>query len=576
DFESQVYHRDGRVIWVSERAQGIRDAAGRLIGFEGTTVDITEREQAEENQRRRVRELEALNVVSAALRSARTVEEALPILLDQTLVALGCEDGEITLYDPSIGRLRVAQARGWFRGLNAPLVKPGEGITGSVFVSGQAHHIVEFARDPLQFPEAAGQIPRGWGGACAPIRSTMETVGVLCVSVPLPNQVSPEEMKLLQSLADMAGTALQRMKLYEETARHLARLQALQSVDRAIASSLDKRVTLNILLDQVVSQLDVDAAGVLLLKPSSLTLEYAAGRGFRSRVYRESAVRLGEGLAGRAALDQKIVGHQDITASKDFLRMDLMAEEGLTCYYAAPLIAKGQALGVLELFLRSPREPDKEWLDFFATLADQAAIAIDNIRLFEDLQQSNIELTLAYDATIEGWSRAMDLRDEETEGHTQRVTDLTMQLARAMGLSDREIVQFRRGALLHDIGKMGVPDQILLKPDKLTDEEWEIMRRHPQFAYDMLAPIPYLKPALDIPYCHHEKWDGSGYPRGLKGEQIPLAARLFAVVDVYDALTSDRPYRAAWSKEKTLDYIRGQSGAHFDPRVAELFLRLME
>jgi len=167
------------------------------------------------------------------------------------------------------------------------------------------------------------------------------------------------------------------------------------------------------------------------------------------------------------------------------------------------------------------------------------------------------------------------LRDKETEGHTQRVTELTLKLARAMGLTNSDLVHIRRGALLHDIGKMGVPDGILFKEGPLTEEEWKIMRQHPRFAYEMLSPIEYLRPALDIPYCHHEKWDGSGYPRGLKGEEIPLAARLFAVVDVYDALTSDRPYRPAWPRQKTLEHIRQLSGSHFDPQVVETFMELL-
>jgi putative two-component system response regulator len=199
-------------------------------------------------------------------------------------------------------------------------------------------------------------------------------------------------------------------------------------------------------------------------------------------------------------------------------------------------------------------------------------------KLLEDrvnLEQVHLQLLAAYDATIEGWSRAMDLRDKETEGHTQRVTLLSEKLARLAGISEVGLIFFRRGALLHDIGKLGVPDAILLKPDKLTAEEWDIMRQHPQYAYDMIHPIEYLRPALDIPYCHHEKWDGSGYPRGLKGEEIPLAARIFAIIDVWDALTSDRPYRPAWDEEKTREYINEQSGKHFDPHIVELFNKLM-
>ncbi len=193
----------------------------------------------------------------------------------------------------------------------------------------------------------------------------------------------------------------------------------------------------------------------------------------------------------------------------------------------------------------------------------------------KDLQRSNMELKLAYDTTIEGWSRALDLRDKETEGHSQRVTVMTLKLAQASGMTEEELTQVRRGALLHDIGKMGVPDHILLKPDKLTDEEWVVMCKHPTFVFELLSPIAYIRPALDIPYCHHEKWDGTGYPRGLKGEEIPLAARLFAVVDVYDALRSDRPYRQAWGEEKVREHILAGSGTHFDPQVVEVFLKMM-
>jgi putative nucleotidyltransferase with HDIG domain len=209
-------------------------------------------------------------------------------------------------------------------------------------------------------------------------------------------------------------------------------------------------------------------------------------------------------------------------------------------------------------------------------LGGQAAIAIENSMLFQDLQRSNFELAIAYDATIEGWSRALDLRDRETEGHTQRVTDMTLKLARKMGLSEARLILIKRGALLHDIGKMGVPDYILHKPEQLSEEELSIMRKHPQLAYDMLEPIAYLKYALHIPYCHHEKWDGSGYPRGLAGTQIPLEARLFAIVDVWDAITTDRPYRKRWPRKKALQYIRAESGKHFDPKLVEVFLEEME
>ncbi len=195
--------------------------------------------------------------------------------------------------------------------------------------------------------------------------------------------------------------------------------------------------------------------------------------------------------------------------------------------------------------------------------------------LVQEHNTSQQRLT-TYDVTLEGLSRALDLRDKETEGHSQRVTELAVRLARAMGVPKRDVTQIRWGALLHDIGKMGIPDAILLKPARLTDDEWEIMRRHPVYAYQLLSPMPYLRPLLDIPYCHHEKWDGTGYPRGLKGEDIPLTARIFAVADVWDALRSDRPYRPAWTAHKAREYIRDQAGTHFDPKVVDVFLQLVD
>ncbi len=369
----------------------------------------------------------------------------------------------------------------------------------------------------------------------------------------------------------------ERKRAEEQIERQIQHLSALRTIDNAIAGSLDLRLTLNVALEQIVAQLGVDAADVLLLNPYTQTLEYASGRGFRSKAIERSRLRLGEGHVGRAALERQTVHVPDLSAViKDFVRAELLSAEDFVTFTGVPLIAKGEVKGVLEVFHRTSFNAGTEWLEFIETLAEQVAIAIDSAQLFTSLQRSNVDLVMAYDATIEGWSRALDLRDEETEGHTQRVTELTLQLARAMGtFGESELVHVRRGALLHDIGKMGIPDSILLKPGPLTDEEWVIMRKHPQYAFEMLSPIAYLRPALDIPDCHHEKWDGSGYPRGLKGEQIPLAARIFAVIDVYDALTSDRLYRKAWSKAKVLEHIRAGSGSHFDPQVVEAFLRMV-
>ena len=386
-----------------------------------------------------------------------------------------------------------------------------------------------------------------------------------------------DELLLLQGLADQAALAIINTRLYKDAHRRLENLQALRAIDIAITTNRDLQEMLHVLLDQITNQLHVDAAVILLLDETKGQLEFGTSQGFQTSTLRFTSLRIGEGMAGRAAQQRQVIHIRDLRIDPQTLvNASSLVKEGFISYFAAPLISQGKVKGVLEIFHRALRDPDKEWLDFLEALAGQAAIAIENTTLFEDLQSTNDELSQAYDSTIEGWSHALDLRDKETEGHTRRVTELTLELARVFGFSDAELIHVRRGALLHDIGKMGVPDKILLKAGVLTPEEWDIMRQHPVYAHELLLPINYLRPVLDIPYCHHEKWDGSGYPRGLKEEKIPLIARIFAVVDVWDALTSDRPYRAAWAPEKVLAHIQEGAGQHFDPHVLEIFVDFMK
>jgi putative nucleotidyltransferase with HDIG domain len=405
-----------------------------------------------------------------------------------------------------------------------------------------------------------------------------ELIGSLnAVTIDEKRDFTKDELHLLQGMAYQAALAIINTRLYKDARRRLENLQALRAIDVAITTNHDLQETLNVLLDQITKQLQVDAAVILLLDETKQQLEFGASRGFQTSTLRYTSLRIGEGMAGRAAQQQQIIHVRDLRIDPQTLvHSPTLAREGFTSYYAAPLIAQGRVKGVLEIFHRARLDPDQEWLDFLEALSGQTAIAIENTTLFEDLQHSNEELSQAYDSTIEGWSHALDLRDKETEGHTRRVTELTLELARAFGFSDAELIHIRRGALLHDIGKMGVPDKILLKEGSLTPDEWEIMRQHPGFAHEMLQPIHYLRQALDVPYCHHEKWDGSGYPRKLKGEEIPLIARIFAVVDVWDALTSDRPYRSAWAPEKVLAHIQEGAGQHFDPQVVEVFIKFIQ
>jgi PAS domain S-box-containing protein len=572
NFEARFYRKDRSIFWARYSARIYPDKGW----IEGVAEDITEQKKSEEQKKRRLAEFELLNRVTSALQVARTVADAAPIFVRETLAALDFPAGSVWIYDAPSGELRMEAAEGWITGLPVKALKPDEGIAGLVFSSGKTYISEDFSTDKATHPDMKAAIPLGWGGVAVPIQALEGPAGVFFVSYPSSRRVQAEEVSLLESLARMAGIAIHRMALHDETLRKLGQLQTMRTIDQTIANILDLRFALDIICAQVQEKLAVDAVGILVYSPHELTLNWAAGRGFRGAAYRHAGARLGEDYAGRTALEQRVIVVDDIRhCEPPFARQAALAGEDFVAYAAAPLVTKGKVKGVMEVFQRSPARRGKDWLEFFESLALQAAIAIDNLQLFESLQRSQVELMSAYDAVIEGWARALDLRDKEMEGHTRRVTDLTEAVARAMGVSDPQILQMRRGALLHDVGKIGIPDSILLKPGKLTEEEWEVMRRHPRLAYEMLSAIRYLAPAVEIPYCHHEKWDGTGYPRGLKGEQIPLAARIFAVVDVYDAMTSDRPYRKARTRQEALDYIRNEGGRHFDPKVVEVFMRVV-
>jgi putative nucleotidyltransferase with HDIG domain len=361
-------------------------------------------------------------------------------------------------------------------------------------------------------------------------------------------------------------------------------------VGRAINSSLGLNRVLEEVMDTLISLMRAER-GFLMLRDSNGELSIRIARGIDHINLDGDAFRVSKTIVGRVAASCEPVLTTNAQEDPRFENQMSVAAYHLRSILCAPLKLKSELIGVLYVDNRAHagifQESD---LGLITAFADQAAVAIHNARLFEDLQRSNrelektnfkleaanLELKIAYEATLNGWVHALDLRDKETEGHTQRVTILTERLARAMGVEGDQLLHIRRGALLHDIGKMAIPDGILLKQGALTDEERALIREHPTIAYKLLRPIEFLLPAINIPYCHHEKWDGTGYPLGLKKEEIPFDARIFAVIDVWDALTSDRPYRPALPHDEVRQRIKVDSGKHFDPRVVEAFLDMKD
>jgi PAS domain S-box-containing protein/putative nucleotidyltransferase with HDIG domain len=543
DFEAQIRRRDGSLLWISENARAVRDTDGTVLYYEGTVQDITARKRTET--------------------TLRESEQQIRTLFEATAVGITLVDmqGQILRSNPAF-----QQIMGYTE----------EELTGTAFARlthpDDAPANIQCQWDLQEGLRDSYQVEKRF--SC---QDGCTIWANLSMSLVRDGEGAPHfAIAIVEDISDRHRTRQSILALNQHLERRVQRIAALHQIDLAIMASPNMESTLGLLLEQARTQLGMDAAAVLLRDPATDTLKYAAGSGLHHSLRDCAPQPMTFGPAGRAAREQCVVPMPNLAWKPEVFSDDpQMAAEGFVWYWAVPLIAKGEVKGVLELFGRHRIETDPEWQECLEVLAGQAAIAIDSATMFRDLQRTNHELAEAYEATIEGWGRALDLRDQETEGHSRRVTDLAERLARRLGFDEAEMVHVRRGSLLHDIGKMGVPDRILLKTEGLTPTEWHTMRKHPQDAYDMLSPITFLRPALAIPYGHHEKWDGTGYPRGLKGEEIPLAARLFAIVDVWDALRSDRPYRFAWSEAQTLDHVRRLSGTHFDPAVVEAFLEMM-
>ncbi len=561
----RILTKEGEVRWLDFSAARV-ELSGKPAIL-GIGLDITEAKERELT-------LEGFARLSIALRQSQDLKEMMERGLDTAMAILEAQAGGLLLYEGNPPRLAAEVCRGWLEGL-PPAPTPAEKSLVARALAGEVVLSPDLKNDPRTREVARPLIPEGHSGLALPLLAGKEAVGVLLLSWPHPHIPGPREVERAQILAEAMGNAFRRASLREKLAQRLEHLEALRAVDQATAASLDLGPTLEVFLAQAL-RLPLDAVALFLYRKEEKALVLQGAKGFLTPKDRlPQRIPLGVGHVGRAALEGRVVQVADLSQEPG-AHPSFTLEEGLVAEEAYPLFAKGRLLGVLAAFTRRPWDLAPEEEEFLEALVGQGTIALDNALTFQALQRSQRELEAAYDLTLWGWAKAVELRDQETAGHTERVTELTLRLALALGVPEEDLEHIRRGAILHDVGKLGIPDAILLKPGPLTEEEWAVMRKHPVYAHEWLSGIPFLRKALEIPYAHHERWDGSGYPRGLKGEAIPFPARIFAVVDVYDALTSDRPYRRAWPRAKALAYLQEQASKQFDPEVVTAFLRLVE
>jgi HD-GYP domain-containing protein (c-di-GMP phosphodiesterase class II) len=523
---------------------------------------------------RHFQEAETLRQAAEAITSSLDIQQVLNSILDNLNRVIPFDSAGVFLIENDQVRLTAYKGMPVNGNVTDQLYPSDNALFIEIWQSGRPLILKDAQLDP-RYKKWVVDRTRGWMGV--PLITRGNIIGYITIDSLKVEAYKEHDANLAMTFAHQAAVAIENARLYERGEQQIRQLTVLRDIDSAISSSFDLRITLNLLIGYAIRELNADAIAILLYNPDLKSLFLYTSTGLTNK--QSNAVphiRIGEGLAGHVILERKIVQVADLANSTGFQPAPYIVGDTFKSYIGVPLISKGQIKGVVEVYTRNENNPAPDWLNFLQTLAGQAAIAIDNVQLFRNLQRSNQELILAYDTTLAGWGRALELRDKETQGHTDRVVELTLELARRIGVDGEELTHIMRGTLLHDIGKMGIPDNILHKPGPLTEEEWAIMKQHPQYAYDLMNPIPYLRHSLEIPYAHHERWDGSGYPRGLKGEDIPLAARIFAVVDIWDALLYERVYRDAWPEDKVIEYLKSTAGIELDPAIVETFLELIE
>ncbi len=551
-----------------EMRQQLKAARDELAAWTG---------ELEHRVQQRTWELSTLVALSTRLRAARNLEEMLPLILHRAVEVARGDAGILLLLDDERNEAIVRAAYGWLttvQGIHFPL-RDSE-FENCVRTGGMCS--VAELRAKLDWPpllqEVLDRMETGLGIA---LRTVDEAVGIIVVSGSSPHLLTEEEIRLLQAIADLAANAIQRTTLFEKAVQRADQQARLLRFSRELLQVMEVQHVVNRAATLATELLEADFSAVLLAEEGDHRLMLVSGTGWLPASGAPLRVRIGDdSLTGYALQHKQPVAVEDSTMDGQLQISPVPPGRVVRSALAVPMLASAQTIGVLLVYERKQRCFTSEDTRLLALIANHTALALERIRLFRAEQARAQELEEAYLGTVLALANAIDAKDTYTGGHGERLAELALAVGRAMGLSPAELEDLRWAALLHDVGKIGVPDAILQKPGPLAPEEWAIMRRHPITGAEILAPIPRLQRVAAIVRAHHERWDGKGYPDGLVGEAIPLEARILAVVDAYSAITDERIYKRARSHEEALAELRRCAGSQFDPRVVEVFLRLME
>jgi len=557
------------VLVVHGSSQGVFDdeETALLEDLADSIAYAIESLEATEQRRRRANELALLNDLTRTALEASDVVSLAAALEHRLTDAIDQGCCRLILWDEERRRIAhrsepIGEGDGFF---------PGADAVEAVLDAGTPVTCDDLG---VPLPESSSADPTELPGSSIlglPLIASEQRLGVAFLVFDGGRTCLKNDLSQAEQVAGHVALAVARTRAMEADQQRVQTLLALHETGVDLAGRRDLHGLLEAIVDRACRLLETSMGGLYLLEPDGLRLTVAKGV---LEPYIGRCLEIGEGASGKAVERRRQVVVDDYQRWAD--RAPMYRDLPVRSVISAPILWHDDVLGALHLEHIDVGRFGRQARELVNLFADQAAVAIANARLFDDLGQANVELAQAYDSTLEGWVRALDLRDQETEGHTQRVTEMTLRLAREVDVPEHELVHYRRGALLHDIGKIGIPDRILRKPGPLTDEEHCIMRTHPSLAWEMLSPISYLRPSLVIPVAHHERWDGSGYPRGLQGERIPLSARIFAVVDVYDALRFDRPYRTGWDHVRVVEHLVERAGKDFDPAIVRAFVAMLD
>jgi len=520
-------------------------------------------------RRREETDIRALQRITSTVAESRDFESIINAIIHITSEALGAERGYILLYDKDKKGLVVTASKGLPPTLaEERVVNEEDRLSWWVYTHAEPVLIKDVRKENTftSFPLLHG----GNSLMCVPIKTAQHIAGVLTVTnKPDGKPFTEENLETMLSIAGHVAIIVESEINHQELLERMEELESLYNLSEQISHSLDLKETLDKITRLAVDITHTDACSLRLLNPETNELDIMACTGVGPDYKNKGSLKIGQGVGGYVAKEGVPVTIPNLRKDNRIHYTSYLEDEGLMSLVSVPIKDEEESvIGIISVYKREEYNFPESTVNLLSTFANNTAVAIKNARLFETITKN-------YSDTIQSLALALEAKDRYTRGHSERVTDFAVMIAKEMNLNEKDINTLRFAGKLHDIGKIAVSDKILLKEEKLTLTEYADIKMHPERGAELLKPLSFLQEAAVIIRHHHERFDGQGYPDGLKGEEIPLLARILSVADAFDAMTSERPYRASFTQQQALQEIVSCAGTQFDPQVVEVFRKII-